>query len=149
MEAAAHAGIKSFTKGPFILQHVGLHGQNLLLDEDCTVVGVTDWEWVQTVPVGSLKLLPFNCASKMLPLQPTNVRRHEKVAAGFLQILTATDDAGLSEQVIDEIVSFQDSPQRQICQHLHSYNWPEVRQEQFEHLKELIEEVKASQLVEG
>ena len=145
MEAAACAGAEPFRNGPFVLQHVDLHWQNLLLDEECTVVGVIDWEWAQTVPVDSLQLLPFNFASKMLPLEPANVLRHDKISARFLQILAEMGEAGLERRVLEGIVSLQDSPQKQIAECLQSYNWPHVRRGHFERLKRLIREVEENQ----
>lgn len=40
--AAGHAGKEYFNSGPFILQHAEMHWQNLLFDEQCTIVGVID-----------------------------------------------------------------------------------------------------------
>ena len=143
VKAAAYAGAERFRHGPFILQHVDLHWQNLLLDDDCTVVGVIDWEWAQTVPVDSSQLLPFNFITKMLPLVPANVSRHKKISARFLQVLAEMGDASLERGIIDEIVSFQDSPQKQISQYLQCYNWPKVRRQHFERLQMLVQEIEA------
>ena len=122
MEVAAYVGVESFRNGPFILQHVDLHWQKMLLDEECTVVGVIDWEWAQTVPLDSLQLLSFNFASKMLPLQPANVLKHQQISAEFLQALSEMGGASVERRLLYEMLSFQNSPQMQIDRCLHNYD---------------------------
>ena len=136
--AAEHAGKECFDTGPFILQHADMHWQNLLFDEECTIVGVIDWEWAQTVPVDSFNLLPWNFASKMLPTQLDNVTRHQQISLQYFKVLSEINGTALERHLVDDIVSFQSSHQRQIARYLDDYNWPEVRQKHFDHMKELI-----------
>ena len=138
--AAAHLrGIVS-RNGPFVLKHVDLHWQNILLDEECTVVGIIDWEWAHTVPIESFEPLPFNFAAIMLPLQARSVAGFERITPKFLQALEETTDPDKGESIISAILSIRDN-RREIASCLDSYNWPEVRRKHFERLRILIHEI--------
>ncbi|RUS14490.1 hypothetical protein BC937DRAFT_93741 [Endogone sp. FLAS-F59071] len=45
--------------GPFPLMHSDFNSQNILIDDECNIVGVIDWEWSSTVPLQSLCQYPF------------------------------------------------------------------------------------------
>ena len=77
--ATPFAVTPEFDKGPFPLQHVDLHRQNVLADDDWNVVGIIDWSWAGTAPLDSFRPLPFNLAKYILPYDPDNVERHEKL----------------------------------------------------------------------
>ncbi|KAF5612090.1 uncharacterized protein FSUBG_1823 [Fusarium subglutinans] len=142
--AAEHAGKECFDSGPFILQHADMHWQNLLFDEQCTIVGVIDWEWTQTVPVDSFNLLPCNFASKMLPYRAENATRHEQNSLQQFKTLSEKGSTIMERHVIDAIVSFQGSPSQYIARYMEEYNWPEVRRQHFNHLKELLSKTTSS-----
>ncbi|KAL2072903.1 hypothetical protein VTL71DRAFT_12246 [Oculimacula yallundae] len=136
--AAEHAGKEYFDSGPFILQHADMHWQNLLFDEQCTIVGVIDWEWTQTVPVDSFTLLPWNFASKMLPYQAENVTRHQQNSIQQFKALSSLGSTTIERHIVEAMLSFQGSLPQCIARYLEEYNWPEVRRKHFNHLKEVI-----------
>ncbi|KAI9655636.1 MAG: hypothetical protein M1831_004788 [Alyxoria varia] len=136
--AAKHAGVARFNTGPFILQHADLHWQNLLFDEECTIVGVIDWEWTQTVPLDSFNILPFNFASKMLPYQLNNVDRDQQILLHLFGALSETEGIDIERHVIEHLVSLQNSQHRQIVQYLDEYNWPEARKKHSNHFREIV-----------
>lgn len=138
-EAAAHVGETVSCKEPFVLKHVDLHWQNILLDEECTVVGIIDWEWAHTVPAESFQPLPFNFAKQMLPLQPWSVAGYERIALRFLQALEESTEPVEGESITSAILSVQDC-QREIAACLDNYNWPVVRRKHFEQLRTLIQQ---------
>lgn len=137
-EAAAKVGRIASGDGPFMLKHVDLHWQNILLDEQCTVVGIIDWEWAHTVPIESIQPLPFNFATKMLPLQPWSVAGHKQIALRFLQALENSLKSTEGESIASAVLSVQDY-RRELAACLDSYNWPEVRRSHFARLRTLIQ----------
>ena len=136
--AAEHAGKECFDSGPFILQHADMHWQNLLFDEQCTILGVIDWEWTQTVPVDSFNLLPWNFASKMLPYRAENAARHEQNSLQQFRALSDMGSTTIERHILEAMISFQGSLPQYIARYMEEYNWPEVRRKHFNHLKELI-----------
>ncbi|KAI1178525.1 hypothetical protein F4777DRAFT_576056 [Nemania sp. FL0916] len=137
--AAEHVGQECFDSGPFLLQHADMHWQNLLFDEQCTIVGVIDWEWTQTVPVDSFNMLPWNFASKMLPYQAENVSRHEQNSVQQFKALSAgVGGRAIDQHVLEAMISFQGSLPQYIARYLEEYDWPEVRRKHFNHLEGLI-----------
>lgn len=138
-EAAAHLGRAISRNGPFVLKHVDLHWQNILLDEQCTVVGIIDWDWAHTVPIESFHPLPFNFATKMVPLQPRNVAGFEQIALRFLKALEESITPVVDESITFAVLSTQ-SHRKDIAACLDDYNWPEVRRGHFERLYTLIQE---------
>ncbi|OAG24958.1 hypothetical protein CC77DRAFT_295144 [Alternaria alternata] len=143
--AAEHAGKQCFDSGPFVLQHADLHWQNLLFDEHCTIVGVIDWEWTQTVPVDSFNLLPFNFATKMLPYRKDVVERHENHSIQHFNTLSDTGSTADRLNAIKAMTSFQNSQSQCLARYMEQYNWPEIRRKHFDHLKRLVESMGSSQ----
>ncbi|KAI0117880.1 hypothetical protein GGR51DRAFT_500433 [Nemania sp. FL0031] len=145
VRAAEYAGQECFDSGPFLLQHADMHWQNLLFDEQCTIVGVIDWEWTQTVPVDSFNLLPWNFASKMLPYRAENVDRHgQNSIQQFKALSGGVGSTAIEQHVLEAMISFQGSPLQYISRCLEDYNWPETRRRHFNRLKELISEMPSS-----
>ncbi|KAI0518300.1 hypothetical protein F5B22DRAFT_645065 [Xylaria bambusicola] len=126
------------------LKHASIH-YNLLFDEQCTIVGVIDWEWTQTVPVDSFKLLPWNAASKMLLYRAEDVARHEQNSVQQFKALSAgVGSAVIERDVLEAMISFQGSLPQSIARYLEEYNWPEVRRKNYNQLKELISKLTSS-----
>lgn len=119
--AAEHAGKDCFQTGPYILQHADMHWHNMLFDEQCTIVRVVDWEWPQTVPIDSFNLLPWNFASKMLPMKLENVTRHQELSYQIFQSLSEIEGTGFGHHAVDDILSFQGSRHRRIARFLDDY----------------------------
>ena len=142
--AAEHAGKECFDSGPFILQHADMHWQNLLFDEQCTIVGVMDWEWTQTVPVNSFNLLPWNFASKMLPYRAENATRHQQNSLQQFRALSDMGNTTIQRQILEAMISFQGSLPQYIARYMEGYNWPEVRRKHFNHLMELISKMNSN-----
>ena len=138
LKAAAHAGAARYRSGPFILKHIDLHWQNILLDKDCTVNGIIDWEWAHTVPADSFTPLPFNFAVTLQPSHQMNVTGHEKIAWGFFQLLEEADATYDDRKVTFDIASIQGSPEIEIESCFDAYNWPEYRRAHFDRLSALV-----------
>ena len=116
--AAEHAGKECFDSGPFILQHADMHWQNLLFDEQCTIVGVIDWEWTQTVPVDSFNLLPWNFASKMLPYRAENATRHQQNSLQQFRALSDMGSTTIERHIVEAVISFQGSLPQYIARYM-------------------------------
>lgn len=142
--AAEYVGKECFDSGPFILQHADMHWQNLLFDEQSTIVGVIDWEWTQTVPVDSFNLLPWNFASRMLPYRAENVARHQQNSIQQFRALSNMEGTPIECHIVEAMISFQGSLTQYIAQYMEEYNWPEVRRKHFNHLKELISKMNSN-----
>ncbi len=141
--AAENAGKECFDSGPFILQHADMHWQNLLFDEQCTIVGVIDWEWTQTVPVDSFNLLPWNFASKMLPYRAENATRHQQNSLQQFRALSEMGSTTIERHIVEAMISFQGSLPQYIARYMEEYNWPEFQRKHFNHLKELISKMNS------
>lgn len=142
--AAERVGHRAFQNGPFFLQHADMHWHNLLFDEQCTVTGVVDWEWAQTVPLDSFNLLPWNFAAKMLPLDQDNVRRHHDRAVQYFASLVHEGGTGMGPKLMQELLDFQGSRQHQMVKYLEAYDFPEVRAKHFEDLTKLVKELDSA-----
>lgn len=134
VEAAHMIGRSHFDKGPFLLKHVDLHWQNILLDSECVVVGIIDWEWAHTVPAESFRPLPFNFAGKLQPLNQWNIERHAEIAQAIFRLLETNDS-----QCIQGLASLDGTANNKIAACLDCYKWPEIRREHYKRLQSLLE----------
>jgi len=75
--SAPFTSIPQVDKGPFPLQHPDLHRQNVLINDNWTVVGIIDWSWASSIPWQSFRPLPFNLADYILPFDAKLRERHE------------------------------------------------------------------------
>jgi Phosphotransferase enzyme family len=99
--AAPFAVSPEFDKGPFLLQHVDLHRQNVLVDHDWIVVGIIDWSWAGPAPVDSFRPLPFNLAEYVLPRDPANIQRHDQLFWTLLEHLEGPERGAKGFRISD------------------------------------------------
>lgn len=58
-----HAGREN---GPFVLSHLDLRGDNIIVDDDLNILAVIDWEWTGTIP-SRLFIPPYWLAGRQPP----------------------------------------------------------------------------------
>jgi hypothetical protein len=140
--AAPYATNPKLLHGPFPLKHVDLHWQNLLLDDQCIVVGIIDWEWSHTVPVESVQPLPFNVADFVLPYSSERTKAHADIAWKIVEVLGR--DRASSSMILSckgiQLSSLRYSLEAQVAACLDRYNWANVRSSHAALLRSLMEE---------
>jgi hypothetical protein len=139
--AAPYATNPRLLHGPFPLKHVDLHWQNVLLDDQCIVVGIIDWEWSHTVPVESVQPLPFNVADFVLPYSSERAKAHADMAWKIAEVLgrdRASSSMMLSCKGI-QLSLLHYSLEAQVAACLDRYNWADFRSSHAALLRSLME----------